>query len=87
MGYAVGSVTWAFLVAAVIVAGATRWFPRGAAEIDHIVVPAVSFPLVWLGLVVGLLVAQRRVRAWGLSGLAAAGSMGAIFWGFLEAGV
>jgi hypothetical protein len=37
----------AFLTAGVIMAGGTAWLPKGAAQIDNIVLPIGFFPLIW----------------------------------------
>ena len=76
----------AFFAALIVVAGATQWFPSGAAGIDHIVLPALVFPLVWLAFVVGLLGARERRTAWGISALLVLSSAGAIAYGALGGG-
>jgi len=36
-----------FITAIAVMAGATVWFPQGAAEVDNIVIPLVLFPAIW----------------------------------------
>jgi len=40
----------AIIVAVAVMAGMTRWVPRGAAGIDNLVLPLVLAPLIWAGL-------------------------------------
>ncbi len=40
----------AVIVAVVVMAGMTLWLPRGAAQIDNLVLPLVLFPLIWAAL-------------------------------------
>ncbi|MEM7667833.1 MAG: hypothetical protein AAF317_01620 [Pseudomonadota bacterium] len=37
----------AFVASILIIAVMPLWLPKGAAQIDHIVVPIVLFPLIW----------------------------------------
>lgn len=85
-GYVAGCLVAAFFFSLIVVAGATQWFPSGAAGIDHIVLPALSFPLVWLGFAIGLLAAQRRGRAWGTAVLIVVLSSGAMAAGLSGVG-
>lgn len=40
----------AVVVALVVMAGMTLWLPKGAADIDNLVLPLVLVPLIWAGL-------------------------------------
>lgn len=53
-----------FVVALVVSASMTTWLPKGAAEIDHVVLAVVGFPVVWGALAMALVGARRRGRAW-----------------------
>jgi len=79
--YALLSLGLTFVAAIIIVAGATRWLPTGAAEIDHIVIPAVVFPLVWVTAALGVYGARYRLRAWGALAAIVFSQLGAILWG------
>ena len=62
----------ALVLALVVAGGSTHWLPRGAAGIDHLVVPLVAFPVVWVAFALTLFAARRRARAWAvIGGLAA----------------
>ena len=82
--YALASLTAAFLVAVLVVAGATRWLPQGRAGIDHIVVPIVVFPLIWIVLAVALYAARRRSTAWAVVAVIALINVGLVGYGFLR---
>ncbi|MEO0606111.1 MAG: hypothetical protein AAF211_32075 [Myxococcota bacterium] len=66
--YAIGSLFAAFVFAIVVTGGATQWLPEGAAGVDHIVLPIVGFPIVWIAMGLGLYAARRRALAWGIVG-------------------
>ena len=82
-GYALTCLVGAFALAVLMVAGATKWFPEGRAGIDHIIVPIVLFPLVWIFLALFLYTTQRRARAWALAGALAIVHVGLVAYGFL----
>ena len=82
-GYAVTSLVGAFALAVLMVAGATKWFPEGRAGIDHIIVPIILFPLVWIALAVFLYATPRRARAWTIVGAVAVAHVGLVAYGFL----
>lgn len=52
------------LFALVVIAGATKWLPQGDAGIDHIIVPIIAFPAVWVAFALTLYGARRPARAW-----------------------
>ncbi len=82
--YTVLSLAAAFLASVVVVAGATKWLPPGNAGIDHIIVPIVIFPVVWIIAALGLYAARRRGRAWSVLGILTAINLLAIGWGFVS---
>ncbi|MEM7151290.1 MAG: hypothetical protein AAF799_00535 [Myxococcota bacterium] len=61
---AVSCLTVSLLFALVVVSGATQYLPPGAANIDHVVVPLVAFPLVWVAFATYTFGARDRRRAW-----------------------
>jgi hypothetical protein len=66
-----------FVVALLLVLGASRWLPPGAGSVNHLVMPVVIFPLVWTALILALFVARRRGLVWGvLGGLAVSHALG-----------
>jgi len=67
-GYAVACLCLAFVFAVVVTAGATKWMPPGRGGVDHIIVPVVLFPLIWIAFVVPLYASRRRGRAWAAVG-------------------
>jgi len=54
--------------------GATRWLPPGAGGIDHYLLAAMAFPVVWLGASLWLVGARRRARAFAALGALALAS-------------
>ncbi|MEN0061220.1 MAG: hypothetical protein AAGA48_03665 [Myxococcota bacterium] len=66
--YSVGSLFAAFVFAVIVAGGATQWLPEGAAKIDHIVLPILAFPAVWITFGLVLYAARHRLRAWGVIG-------------------
>ncbi|HJL18808.1 MAG TPA: hypothetical protein RMH99_24310 [Sandaracinaceae bacterium LLY-WYZ-13_1] len=52
------------MFASIVTAGATKWLPAGRAGIDHIMVPIVAFPVVWVVFALVLYAARRRGVAW-----------------------
>jgi len=81
--YAVASLVAAFVVSVLMVAGATRWLPEGGAGIDHIVVPIILFPLIWISVALVLYAARRRVRAWTIVVVIATVHAGLVAYGFV----
>ena len=81
--YALASLVVAFLTSVLVVAGATRWLPEGGAGIDHIVVPIILFPLIWICVALFLYAARRRVRAWTIVGVIAIVHAGLVAYGFV----
>lgn len=73
----------AFVIALFCVAGATKWLPVGAAGVDHVVVPIVFFPLLWIGLALALHGARDRRRAWALGGALAVANVAVLAGGLL----
>lgn len=65
---AASSLLGAFVFALIVTSGSSLWIPPGRAGIDHIVVPLVVFPVVWVSLTVALYAARRRGRAWAIAG-------------------
>ena len=51
------------LLSVMIFAGMPLWLPRGAAGIDHIVLPLILLPAVWAALFFHA-VLDRSLRAW-----------------------
>ncbi|MEM7138187.1 MAG: hypothetical protein AAF500_16525 [Myxococcota bacterium] len=80
--YALATLVAAFVVSVLIVAGATRWLPEGRAGIDHIVVPIIVFPIIWIVLSVSLYAARRPRRAWAITGAVALINIGLAGYGF-----
>ncbi|MEM7135153.1 MAG: hypothetical protein AAF500_01170 [Myxococcota bacterium] len=57
-----------FVVALIVSASMTTFLPEGPARIDHVIFAVVAFPLVWALAFMLLLGAQRRRRAWIMTG-------------------
>ena len=36
-----------FIIAVMVMLGMATWFPKGVADIDNIILPLISFPLIW----------------------------------------
>ena len=53
-----------FLFALIVSIGATRWYPEGPAGVDHMIVPAVLFPVVWVVFALALYSVPQRRAAW-----------------------
>lgn len=66
--HAAASLLGALVLALVVTSGASLWLPAGLAGIDHIVVPIVAFPVVWVVFALVLYADPRRGRAWTLVG-------------------
>ncbi len=60
---ALAAVLGAFVVALLIACGASVWLPLGRAGVDHLMLPSIAFPLVWVGCGVGLYAAPNSRRA------------------------
>ena len=82
--YTLASLTTAFVVAVLVVAGATRWLPEGRAGIDHIVVPIVLFPLIWIVLAIWLYAARNRRTVWAVVAVIALINVGLAGYGFVS---
>lgn len=65
---ALGTLLITLVFALVIIAGATKWLPPGAAGVNHIIIPIIAFPLVWIVCALALYGAERRGRAWAITG-------------------
>lgn len=63
---AFASLLTALVCALIITGGAALWVPPGEAGIDHVVVPIVTFPVVWVVVALALYAPRRRARAWTL---------------------
>jgi hypothetical protein len=64
------------IVSLSLVAGATRWLPAGAGEVNHLIIPALAFPGVWV--IVFLLAYAARSRKRMVIALALLGSLNAL---------
>lgn len=53
-----------FIVAFLVMAGASLWYPQGPAQINNIAVPIVVFPAIWAALFFYLMLDRRLGRAW-----------------------
>ena len=84
--YALASLLSAFIFSVFVIAGATKWLPEGAGGVDHIVIPILSFPVVWTVFALALYGARRRARAWTIVGSVAALNVGLIVYGFVGRG-
>ena len=84
--YALLSLLAAFAGSVVVIAGATKWLPEGPGGVDHIVIPIVSFPVVWIVFALVLYAARRRARAWTILGGFTAIHAGVIVYGFVVRG-
>ncbi|MEM6956473.1 MAG: hypothetical protein AAF411_04615 [Myxococcota bacterium] len=62
-----GCLLAAFVSALVLSAALTLVLPKGAAQLDHVVVATVSFPVLWAGIGLWLVQAAARKRAWTLT--------------------
>lgn len=47
-------------------AGGAVWIPRGAADIDNLVLPIVLFPAIWAALFFYSVLDRKLARAWGV---------------------
>ena len=36
-----------FIIAVMVMLGMAIWYPKGAADVDNIILPLISFPLIW----------------------------------------
>ncbi|MEL6186514.1 MAG: hypothetical protein AAFU79_17975 [Myxococcota bacterium] len=82
--YTLLSLFAAFVASIVIVAGATKWLPPGAAGVDHIVLPIIFFPVVWIVAGLGVYATRRRRRAWSVLGALTGVNLVVIIWGFVS---
>lgn len=57
-----------FLCAALVMCGGALWLPKGAAQIDNLVMPIVLFPAIWAGLFFYAYLDRRLARAWAVIG-------------------
>lgn len=57
-----------FVCAVLVMAGGAFWLPRGAAEIDNLVLPVVLFPAIWAALFFYACLDRRLARAWTVIG-------------------
>jgi hypothetical protein len=53
----------ALVVALLVVCGASVWLPAGRGGVDHLLLPAVAFPLIWVALALALFAGPHRRRA------------------------
>jgi len=65
---ALGTLLASLGFALVVIAGASKWLPPGDAGIDHIVVPIIAFPAVWITFALTLYGTERPRRAWAVAG-------------------
>ncbi len=56
------------VAAALVMCGGALWLPKGAAQIDNIVLPIVLFPLIWAVLFFYACLDRRLGRAWAVIG-------------------
>ena len=82
--YTLASLIAAFVVAVLVVAGGTRWLPEGRAGIDHIIVPIILVPLIWIVLAVSLYAARNRRAAWTIVAVIALINVGLAGYGFVS---
>jgi len=57
-----------FVCAALVMAGGALWLPKGAAQIDNLVLPIVLFPAIWAALFFYACLDRRLRRAWAVIG-------------------
>jgi hypothetical protein len=67
-----------FATAVLVMCGGALWLPKGAAEIDNLVLPVVLFPLIWAALFFYTMLDRRLARAWALTGVLCLAHTGAI---------
>lgn len=82
--YAVAVLFVAFIFALIVSAGATKWVPPGTGGINHVLLPALAFPITWVWFSLWLYTSKRQARAWALSGLLGAVSLGAVVYGLMS---
>lgn len=58
-----------FLLSILIMLGMAVWFPKGAAQIDNIVLPLLGFPLIWALFFFYSYLERSLKRAWCVCGL------------------
>jgi len=83
-GYAVACLLLSFVFAVVVTAGATKWMPPGRGGVDHIIVPVVLFPLIWIAFVVPLYASRRRWRGWAAAGVITVVHFGLVIQGLVD---
>lgn len=54
------------LCAALVMAGGALWLPRGAAQIDNLLLPIALFPAIWAALFFYACLERRLVRGYAL---------------------
>jgi hypothetical protein len=76
----------AFIVAGMTMAAGAAWLPKGAAGIDHLVLPIVLFPAIWAALFFYTSLDRRLGRAYALLLALSAVNAALIAWQMRSAG-
>jgi hypothetical protein len=58
----------AFLCAALVMTGSSLWLPKGAGQIDNLVLPVVLFPAIWATIFFYAVLDRRLLRAFACVG-------------------
>jgi hypothetical protein len=58
----------AFLCAALVMTGSSLWLPKGAGQIDNLVLPVVIFPAIWAIIFFYTVLDRRLLRAFACVG-------------------
>lgn len=73
------------LVAACLtMAGGALWLPHGRAQVNHLVLPLVIFPLIWTGLFLYSSLDRRLLRAFAVVGLVTVINAALLAWHLLR---
>lgn len=58
----------ALVASGLVMAGGALWLPKGAAQIDNLILPIVLFPAIWAALFFYACLDRNLVRAWTVVG-------------------
>ena len=72
----------AILVSLLVLLGMPLWFPPGVGNVDHLVMPIFTFPLVWAVLFFHACLDRRLSRVAVVAFLVAVANVALLFWKF-----
>lgn len=73
-----------FVAACLTMAGGALWLPHGSAQVNHLVLPVVLFPLLWTGLFLYSCLDARLLRAYAVVGLLTVINAAMLVWHLLR---